>query len=74
MSQIAHSPNTTGAIVAIVLGAGQGTRMGARQNKVLLRLRGAPILVHALAASSGRHRWMRRCWSPIPMRSRRAAC
>lgn len=50
MSQIAHSPNTTGAIVAIVLGAGQGTRMGAGQNKVLLRLRGAPILVHALAA------------------------
>lgn len=39
-----------GAIVAVVLGAGRGTRMGAGQNKVLLTLRGAPILVHALLA------------------------
>jgi len=39
-----------GAIVAVVLGAGQGTRMGAGRNKVLLTLRGAPILVHALLA------------------------
>jgi 2-C-methyl-D-erythritol 4-phosphate cytidylyltransferase len=39
-----------GANIAVVLGAGQGTRMGARQNKVLLTLRGTPILVHALVA------------------------
>jgi len=39
-----------GAVVAVVLGAGQGTRMGAGHNKVLLTLRGKPILVHALAA------------------------
>lgn len=37
-----------GAIVAVVLGAGQGTRMGAGRNKVLLTLRGKPILAHAL--------------------------
>jgi 2-C-methyl-D-erythritol 4-phosphate cytidylyltransferase len=39
-----------GAVVAVVLGAGQGTRMGAGRNKVLLTLRVKPILVHALAA------------------------
>ena len=39
-----------GAVVAVVLGAGQGTRMGAGRNKVLLMLRGKPILVHAIAA------------------------
>ncbi|HKW22886.1 MAG TPA: IspD/TarI family cytidylyltransferase [Ktedonobacterales bacterium] len=39
-----------GAVVAVVLGAGQGTRMGAGRNKVLLTLRGRPILVHALTA------------------------
>lgn len=39
-----------GTVVAVVLGAGQGTRMGAGRNKVLLSLRGRPILVHALAA------------------------
>lgn len=39
-----------GAVVAVVLGAGQGTRIGAGRNKVLLTLRGKPILVHALAA------------------------
>jgi len=39
-----------GAVVAVVLGAGQGTRMGAGRNKVLLTLRGKPILVLALAA------------------------
>jgi 2-C-methyl-D-erythritol 4-phosphate cytidylyltransferase len=42
--------DTDKAIVAVVLAAGQGIRMGAGQNKVLLRLRGMPILVHALAA------------------------
>lgn len=34
--------------VAIVLGAGQGTRMGADRNKVLLSLAGKPLLAHAL--------------------------
>jgi len=34
--------------VAIVLGAGQGTRMGADRNKVLLSLAGRPLLAHAL--------------------------
>jgi 2-C-methyl-D-erythritol 4-phosphate cytidylyltransferase len=44
------SDDTGRAIVAVVLAAGQGTRMGAGQNKVLMRLRGMPILVHTLAA------------------------
>jgi 2-C-methyl-D-erythritol 4-phosphate cytidylyltransferase len=38
------------AVVAVVLGAGQGARMGANRNKVLLALDGVPILVRALAA------------------------
>ena len=42
--------DASGAIVAVVLGAGQGTRMGAGRNKVLLTLQGTPILVHALLA------------------------
>ena len=60
MSQTASSPNPLpdaergsipeGAIVAVVLGAGQGTRMGAGRNKVLLTLRGIPVLAHALSA------------------------
>jgi 2-C-methyl-D-erythritol 4-phosphate cytidylyltransferase len=41
---------TGGLVVGVVLGAGQGTRMGAGQNKVLLTLRGKPIVVHALLA------------------------
>lgn len=41
---------SSGRAVAVVLAAGQGTRMGAGQNKVLLALRGKPILIHALAA------------------------
>lgn len=41
---------TGGAVVAVVLGAGQGTRMGTGQNKVLMTLRGKPIVVHALLA------------------------
>ncbi|HEY7340439.1 MAG TPA: 2-C-methyl-D-erythritol 4-phosphate cytidylyltransferase [Ktedonobacterales bacterium] len=39
-----------GAVVAVVLGAGQGTRMGAGRNKVLLTLSGKPVLVRAIAA------------------------
>ena len=46
----ARSGEQEGAVVAVVLGAGQGTRMGAGRNKVLLTLCGAPILVHALRA------------------------
>lgn len=38
-----------GRVVAVVLGAGQGTRMGADRNKVLLTLAGKPLLAHALA-------------------------
>jgi 2-C-methyl-D-erythritol 4-phosphate cytidylyltransferase len=44
------SDDTARAIVAVILAAGQGTRMGAGQNKVLMRLRGMPILAHTLAA------------------------
>ena len=46
----AESATEAGATVAIVLGAGQGARMGVGRNKVLLTLRDAPILVHALRA------------------------
>ena len=46
----AEKVTKAGAIVAVVLGAGQGTRMGAGRNKVLLTLRGKPILAHALLA------------------------
>ncbi len=38
--------------VAVVLGAGQGTRMGVDRNKIFLPLAGKPILAHALAALS----------------------
>ncbi len=34
--------------VAVVLGAGSGTRMGAGRNKVLLELGGRPLLAHSL--------------------------
>ncbi|HLY29887.1 MAG TPA: IspD/TarI family cytidylyltransferase, partial [Ktedonobacterales bacterium] len=37
-----------GKIVAVTLGAGQGTRMGADRNKVLLELAGKPLLLYAL--------------------------
>ena len=46
----AEKGTKAGSTVAVVLGAGQGTRMGARRNKVLLTLRGKPILAHALLA------------------------
>lgn len=36
--------------VAVVLCAGQGTRMGAPHNKVFLQLRGKPVIVYALEA------------------------
>lgn len=39
-----------GIAVAVILGAGQGTRMGTAGNKVFLSLAGKPLLVHTLAA------------------------
>ena len=41
----AASPGST---VAVVLGAGQGSRMGGGRNKMLLPLGGRPLLVHSL--------------------------
>jgi 2-C-methyl-D-erythritol 4-phosphate cytidylyltransferase len=35
-------------VIAVVLGAGRGTRMGAGQNKVVLPIAGTPILVRAI--------------------------
>jgi 2-C-methyl-D-erythritol 4-phosphate cytidylyltransferase len=42
------SAGTSACTVAVVLGAGQGTRMGGAGNKVLLPLGGKPLLVHAV--------------------------
>lgn len=39
-----------GRVVVVVLCAGQGTRMGANQNKIFLPLAGAPVAAHAIAA------------------------
>ncbi len=39
-----------GRAVAVILSAGQGTRMAAQQNKVFLLLGGKPILVHTIQA------------------------
>jgi len=39
---------TTPRTIAVVLCAGQGTRMGAPQNKVFLPLGGRPVIVHTL--------------------------
>jgi 2-C-methyl-D-erythritol 4-phosphate cytidylyltransferase len=41
---------STGVIVAVILCAGQGTRMRADRNKVLLPLLGRPLIAHTLAA------------------------
>lgn len=46
----ASAATRRGAAVAVVLCAGQGTRMGAERNKVFLPLAGRPVVVHALAA------------------------
>ncbi|MBV9689887.1 MAG: NTP transferase domain-containing protein, partial [Ktedonobacteraceae bacterium] len=35
-------------VVAVVLGAGQGTRMGYAINKVFLPINGKPIIIYAL--------------------------
>jgi 2-C-methyl-D-erythritol 4-phosphate cytidylyltransferase len=44
---------STGVTVAVILCAGQGTRMRADRNKVLLPLLGAPLIVHTLDAFEG---------------------
>ncbi len=48
MPRSRNSPNAPTRVVAIVLAAGQGTRMGADRNKVFLEVAGEPILLHAL--------------------------
>jgi 2-C-methyl-D-erythritol 4-phosphate cytidylyltransferase len=45
MSQLEASEQR---VVAVVLGAGQGTRMGRQINKILLPLHGKPIILYAL--------------------------
>jgi 2-C-methyl-D-erythritol 4-phosphate cytidylyltransferase len=44
---------THGRIVAVVLSAGQGTRMGADRNKAFLPLAGRPILIRSVEACLG---------------------
>lgn len=43
-------PTPSGATLAVVLCAGQGSRMGAAQNKMFLRLAGEPVATHAIRA------------------------
>jgi 2-C-methyl-D-erythritol 4-phosphate cytidylyltransferase len=50
MAAVSGAPPATPTVVAVILGAGQGTRLGADRNKILLDLYGKPILVHALDA------------------------
>lgn len=38
---------------AVILGGGSGTRMGAKQNKIFLPLRGVPAIVRAAAPFTG---------------------
>lgn len=45
-----YAPRQAGRTVAVVLCAGQGTRMGASENKVFLPLDGQPLLTYALRA------------------------
>src|SRR5258706_599152 len=47
---VAGAPAGGKRTIAVVLCAGQGTRLGAGQNKVFLPLAGRPIVVHAVAA------------------------
>lgn len=51
-AQIGAPAGSSGRVVAVVLCAGQGTRMGAGRNKVFLPLAGRPVLAHALDAFS----------------------
>src|SRR5213593_1436907 len=43
----------TNAAVAIVLAAGDGSRLGSREPKAFLEVEGVPMLVHAVRAASG---------------------
>jgi 2-C-methyl-D-erythritol 4-phosphate cytidylyltransferase len=45
-----QGPRSTGVTIAVILCAGQGTRMRADRNKVLLLLLGKPLIAHTLAA------------------------
>src|SRR5215831_15253310 len=45
-----RAARSNGATVAVILCAGQGTRMRADRNKVLLPLLGRPLIAHTLAA------------------------
>jgi 2-C-methyl-D-erythritol 4-phosphate cytidylyltransferase len=45
-----QAARSTGVTVAVILCAGQGTRMRADRNKVLLPLLGKPLIAHTLAA------------------------
>lgn len=49
----ADEQSAAAGVVAVVLCAGQGTRMGASQNKVFLPLAGKPLVVHAIEALAG---------------------
>jgi 2-C-methyl-D-erythritol 4-phosphate cytidylyltransferase len=49
MTAASAAAGVSPATIAVVLAAGQGTRMGAAGNKVFLPLAGKPILAHSLA-------------------------
>lgn len=40
-------------VCAVILGGGSGSRMGAKQNKIFLPLRGVPAIVRAAAPFTG---------------------
>ncbi len=50
MKDAADQPTHAGVTVAVVLCAGQGSRMGAAQNKMFLPLAGEPVATHAVRA------------------------
>lgn len=50
MKDAACQPTHAGTTVAVVLCAGQGSRMGATQNKMFLPLVGEPVATHAVRA------------------------
>jgi 2-C-methyl-D-erythritol 4-phosphate cytidylyltransferase len=47
---MAQPANGAQQVIAVILCAGQGTRMGAAQNKVFLPLAGKPLLLHTIEA------------------------
>ena len=44
-------------VCAVILGGGSGSRMGAKQNKIFLPLRGVPAIVRAAAPFARRPSW-----------------